>query len=215
MSPIVVAFAGRQNHAVPVTDPWLDRWLTLIADRSAGRPILELGCGGGRDSETLAAAGHAIVGLDVSAEAVARARARVPGAAFHVQDIRAPFPTPPGIGVVLASLSLHYFDSSETIALVNRIRDHLGPGGILLCRLNSTADVHHGASGHPRIADNFYLVDGASKRFFDRAAVDALFSEGWTVLSCVEQVVARYAQPKALWEVIVERAAMDPPDRAL
>jgi SAM-dependent methyltransferase len=113
-------------------DPWLERWLVLIAQRAAGRPVLELGCGGGRDSATLAAAGLAVIGIDRSPEAVARARARVPGATFHVQDVRAPFPVDAGIGVILASLSLHYFDWPETIALTRRIRDHLRPGGIVL-----------------------------------------------------------------------------------
>jgi hypothetical protein len=54
-------------------------------------------------------------------------------------------------------------------------------------------------------ADNFYLVDGIPKRFFDRAAVDRLFGSGWRVISVAEQVVARYREPKALWEVILER----------
>jgi SAM-dependent methyltransferase len=190
------------------TDPWLDRWLPLIAERAAGRPVLELGCGGGRDSATLAAAGHGVIGADISAKAVARARARVPAGQFHLQDVRAPFPVEGALGVILASLSLHYFDWAETLALLARVRDHLRPGGVLLCRLNSTADVHHGATGHPRIADNFYLVDGAPKRFFDRAAVDALFGDGWRILSCKEHVVDRYEQPKALWEVIAERATL-------
>lgn len=201
--------------AMADNDPWLDRWLMLIAERAGGQPVLELGCGGGRDSATLAAAGHAVVGVDLSVDAVARARARVPGAQLHAQDVRAPFPVAGGLGVILASLSLHYFEWPETVALVGRIRDHLRPGGVLLCRLNSTADVHHGATGYPRIADNFYLVDGEAKRFFDRAAIEALFVEGWDVLSCVEHVVDRYTQPKALWEVIVERTPMDPSDHPL
>lgn len=188
------------------TDPWLDRWLPLIAERAAGQAILELGCGGGRDSGTLAAAGHSIVGIDLSVAAVARAQSRVPAGRFHVQDIRAPFPIEVGLGVILASLSLHYFDWTETMALMVRLRDHLRPGGILLCRLNSTADIHYGATGHPRIADNYYLVDGSPKRFFDGEAVDALFAEGWQILSREEHTVDRYDQPKALWEVVAERA---------
>jgi SAM-dependent methyltransferase len=190
------------------TDPWLERWLPLIAERVAGQPIVELGCGGGRDSATLAAAGHGVVGIDLSDRAVARARARVPAGQFHVQDVRAPFPGNDGLSVILASLSLHYFEWAETLALVARIHRHLRPGGILICRLNSTADVHFGATGHPRIADNYHLVDGAPKRFFDRAAVDALFGEGWRMLSRGEHIVDRYEQPKALWEVIAERAIL-------
>jgi len=190
------------------TDPWLERWLPLIAERMADQPILELGCGGGRDSATLVATGYAVVGIDLSPTAVDRARTRVSGGQFHVQDVRDPFPIGGGLGVILASLSLHYFDWSETLALVTRVRDHLRPGGVVLCRLNSTADIHHGASGHPRIDDNFYLVDGAPKRFFDGAAVDTLFADGWRVLSREEHMVDRYKQPKALWEVIAERAIL-------
>lgn len=190
------------------TDPWLDRWLKLIAERAAGRPILELGCGGGRDSSTLAAAGHAVIGNDLSDTAIARVRERVPTGQFHVQDIRAPFPADEGLGVILASLSLHYFEWSETLDLVARIHRHLRPGGVLLCRLNSTVDVNFGATGHPRIAENYYLVDGSPKRFFDQAAVDALFGDGWRVLSRELHVVDRYEQPKALWEVIADRAIL-------
>ena len=58
-------------------DPWLDRWLPLIAERSRGEAILEIGCGSGADTATLAAAGHRVVAFDLSADSVARAQARV------------------------------------------------------------------------------------------------------------------------------------------
>lgn len=131
----------------------------------------------------------------------------MPSADFHCQDIRAPFPVGDGsVSVVLASLSLHYFSWPETTALVERIRQVLRPEGVLLCRLNSTNDHHFGASGHPPIAENYYLVDGEPKRFFDRAAVDKLFVRGWRTLSVGEKTIERYAQPKSVWEVILERA---------
>jgi SAM-dependent methyltransferase len=185
-------------------DPWLARWLKLIAERAAGLPVLELGCGGGHDSAVLTAAGLNVVGVDLSADAVERARQRVPSAEFHCQDIRAPFPLARA-GVVVASLSLHYFTWPETEALVGRIRRLLVPSGILLCRLNSTNDHHFGASGHPRIDDDYYLVDGAPKRFFDRAAVDRLFSPGWRMLSIEERTIDRYDLPKSVWEVVLEK----------
>jgi SAM-dependent methyltransferase len=199
--------ARRARVTLPtINDPWLARWLKLIGERAVGLPVLELGCGGGRDTEVLAAAGHRVVAVDLSPESVAKARTRVPRAEFHCQDIRAPLPVD-AAGVVVASLSLHYFPWPETEALVDRIRRVLRPAGVLLCRLNSTNDHHFGASGHPAIDENFYLVDGAPKRFFDRAAVDRLFSSGWQMLSAEERTIDRYDLPKSAWEVVLEKTS--------
>jgi len=198
-------------------DPWLGRWLPLARERAGSAPILELGCGPGGDTATLVEAGFRVVAIDRSAEAIAAARGRVPEAAaeFHCRDFREPFPpavaADAGVGVVVASLSLHYFPWAETRALADRIRATLWPGGVLLCRLNSTNDVHSGAGGgHPEIEPHYYSVNGRQKRFFDREAVDALFSDGWRTLSVEEMVIHRYALPKAAWEVVLEKP-MTPP----
>jgi SAM-dependent methyltransferase len=184
----------------------LQRWLALVRERAGGAPVLELGCGSGDDTATLLTAGHSVIAIDLSESSIAAAQAKVPGAAYHCQDIRAPFPArATGLGVVLASLSLHYFEWSETLTLAGRIRDTLRPGGVLLCRLNSTEDHHHGASGHPRIAENFYSVNGEPKRFFDRPSVEALFANGWHTLAAEERVTHKYAEPKWVWEVVVQR----------
>jgi SAM-dependent methyltransferase len=190
-----------------MNDPWLTPWLPLIASKIGGAPILELGCGAGRDTEVLVHEGYRVVGIDRSERAIDGARARLPSCEFHCQDLRAPFPpSARPVGVVLASLSLHYFTWPDTLALARRIRDTLQPGGVLLCRLNSTEDHHFGASGHPAIEPDYYRVDGEAKRFFDRAAVESMFADGWTVRHLAHRVVRRYEQPKALWEAVVERA---------
>lgn len=188
-------------------DPWLQRWLPLIAQRAAGATILEIGCGSGQDSAMLAAAAHALVGIDLSGRAIAGAKARVPGAQFHCQDLRAPFPVQPGgAGAVVASLSLHYFPWPETLALAQRIRETLRPGGVLLCRLNSTNDHHYGASGHPEIEPHYFMVEGEPKRFFDRADVERMFAAGWRFLALEETTFNRYEHPKTAWEAVLEPA---------
>lgn len=188
-------------------DPWLERWLSLIRERSSECPILELGCGTGRDTATLSAPGRQVVALDLSFVSLLRARLRAPRAQFHRQDLREPFPIgSAGAQVIVASLSLHYFPWSETIALVERIRDTLKPGGVLLCRLNSTGDTHFGAAGHRAIEENFYRVHGQPKRFFDQPSVERLFAKGWKILSLEETLIDRYALPKSVWEVVLERS---------
>jgi len=189
-------------------DPWLQDWLQLLRDRAGAAPILELGCGIGKDTAILVEAGFRVVAFDLSPHAIKRARAAVPQAEFLVRDIRAPFPvTAAEVGVIIASLSLHYFAWAETLALVERIRTTLRPRGALLCRLNSTNDRNYGAIGYPRIEDNYYLVQGEPKRFFDQTSIDAVFATGWRMLSVAERVIARYSQPKVVWEVILERVA--------
>lgn len=193
--------------AFSLKDLWLERWLPLLARHSANLPILELGCGSGQDSAVLAAAGHAVIGIDLSERSIAGVRARVPSGKFHCQDIRAPFPLPPGgAGAVVASLSLHYFPWPETLALAARIRETLRPDGVLLCRLNSTNDHHFGASGHPEIEPDYYMVDGEPKRFFNRAAVERLFAGGWRTIALEEKVIDRYERPKFVWEAVLEVA---------
>lgn len=185
---------------------WLERWLPLIRQCATDHRVLELGCGSGRDTELLARAGFRVVAVDVSTEAVEKARLRVPAAEFHCQDVRAEFPpTARGVGAVFASLSLHYFAWAETVALVRRIHDTLGPAGVLLCRLNSTDDHSFGASGFPQIERNFYLVDGQPKRFFDRSDVERLFEQDWHLVSIEPKAIDRYERPKHVWELALRK----------
>lgn len=187
-------------------DPWLDRWLPLLVKKAANLPVLELGCGSGDDSAVLAAHGFSVIGLDLREGALAEARARVPRAKFLQQDLRAPFPVGPGsVGAVLASLCLHYFPWAETETVVARIHAALRPGGVLLCRLNSTHDVHHGATGFPAIDDNYYRVDGHPKRFFDQSSVRRLFAEGWHRIAEEALITHKYEMPKHVWEVVAAK----------
>lgn len=188
------------------SDPWLDRWLPLIAERAGGMPVLEIGCGHGDDTATLVAAGHAVIGFDLSRAAVAITRLRVPSAWVECRDVRDPLPEGAReLGVVLASLSLHYFPWEETLRIVARIRDALRVQGILVCRLNSTEDRNFGAQGGVALEPGLFDVDGQPKRFFDRASAQALFAHGWEILSIEHVVTGKYLKPKAAWELVVAR----------
>jgi SAM-dependent methyltransferase len=185
-------------------DQWLQRWLPRMCERAGASAVLELGCGDGRDTAAMAEAGLHVVAIDLAADAIARARAAAPGAEFHVNDVRAPFPVH-AAPVIVASLSLHYFDWTETLAIIARIRATLGPRGLFIGRFNSTNDHNFGASGYPRIDDNYYLVRGRHKRFFDRDSIDTLFGVGWRTIAVGETTIQRYDEPKVVWEVVVEK----------
>jgi SAM-dependent methyltransferase len=187
-------------------DRWLERWLPLITDKAGAGPVFEIGCGYGDDTAALVAAGLDIVAIDLSGDNVAQARLRVPQARIEQRDIRASFPVDEAsVGVVIASLSLHYFPWTETVSIVSRMRAVLRSGGVLVCRLNSTEDHNYGATGHEPIEMGYYRVNGEPKRFFDRAAMDSLFAAGWNCLSLEQYTTNKYPMPKVVWEVVLEK----------
>jgi SAM-dependent methyltransferase len=156
------------------TDPWLERWAAILETSRQGK-ILELGCGGGRDSRYLTGFGLDVIACDYSREALEICRLTAPRTERRRIDISEPLPFPDeAFPVVLAGLCLHYFSWTRTMAIMAEIRRCLKPGGFMLMRVNSTADVHHGAAGHPEVEPGLYNVDGELKRFFDRKAVERL-----------------------------------------
>ena len=190
-------------------DSWLTRWLPMIRQHAEETPIFEVGCGSGADTATLVSAGLEVVAIDLSPAAIERARKYVPSATFLTRDVRQEFPQQvQGTGVIIASLSLHYFAWAETVTLFNRVQQTLRQGGLFVCRLNSTKDVNFGALGHPEIEPNYYQVEGEAKRFFNQASIELLLSNGWAILSLDHMSTNKYSKPKALWECLCTKSAV-------
>lgn len=199
----VAASGVRSLFGSSPSDDWLKRWLPVVAPLARQGVVLELGCGRGEDTALLCEAGLNVCAVDLSESWLELARGRAPKATFHCQDLRDPFPIAQ-TNVVIASLSLHYFDWAQTLQIIGRIQATLTPGGILLCRLNSTRDTHFGARGHEEIEPDFYRVNGQTKRFFNEPAIRAAF-DGWKVRHIEECLSYRYVLPKHVWEVVLER----------
>jgi SAM-dependent methyltransferase len=192
------------------SDPWLDRWLPALREAPAPARVLELGCDTGQDTAWLVAHGFDVVATDLSLEALQACARRVPQASCVQHDLRRPLPFADGaFGAVVASLCLHYFDWATTVAAVGEVRRCLAPGGLLLCRVNSSRDVLHGAGQGVELEPGFYRQDAhyaATKRFFDAAMLDRLFlASDWVERHREEHIIHRYAQPKVAWELAFQR----------
>ena len=190
-------------------DPWLERWLALIRETSAGGPVLELGCGNGRDTVDLLRAGCTVIVMDISMENLAECAKSAPEAKLLQMDIGKPFPfTDHNIPVIVASLSLHYFSWEVSLQISTELKRCIKAGGLLLARFNSTNDLHYGASSTVEIEPNFYQVGTRTKRFFDESSVRR-FLQGWEIQFLEENVIQRYQKPKWVWEAMAVILPLD------
>jgi SAM-dependent methyltransferase len=210
----------RQTHSVRLfcfiltsmkTDPWLERWRSLLCERSAGGSVLELGCGNGRDTNDLLSAGCHVIAGDISMQNLVECAQFVPQARCLQMDNSKPLPfAAASIDVIVASLTLHYFSWEVTMQIASELERCLKAGGILLARFNSTNDYNYGAASIDEIEPNFYKVRDSTKRFFDEHSVRS-FLQGWDVEFLEENIIHRYEKPKSVWEVL----AVCPRDEAV
>jgi len=187
-------------------DLWLERWRSVLESSRAGS-LLELGCGGGRDTRVLTGLGLRVIAADYAPEALELCRTSAPLAEVRLIDLREPLPFADGaFPAVLASLCLHFFPWAVTLDIMAEIRRCLNPGGFLLLRVNSSRERRAGEAS-PEVEPNLYLMQGRLKRFFDRDAVVRLAGTGWRLHAMEEQQVQRYGARKFLWEVLLEKEA--------
>ncbi len=87
---------------------------------------------------------------------------------------------------------------------MQEIKRILSPNGNLLARVNSTADINHGAGQGKKLEENFYFVEGYNKRFFSIEDAQKFFSIIGKV-KVREADMLRYTKLKKVIEVNAER----------
>ncbi|MFH8974463.1 class I SAM-dependent methyltransferase [Streptomyces sp. NPDC017890] len=119
------AFAGSSTHR---------RSLEWLLERLApGSRVLDVGSGTGRPTaETLAGAGHDVLGVDVSPVMVDLATRQVPAATFQCADVRDVPLADGSFDAVCVYFSLLQLDRREQADLVRHLVRVLKPGGWLV-----------------------------------------------------------------------------------
>lgn len=102
--------------------------LDLLAPQ-AGERILDLGCGTGDITQSIAERGAQVVGVDASADMIATARERFPALDFHVEDAAA-LPFEAEFDAVFTHAVLHWVTRADDV--IRGMRRALKPGGRLV-----------------------------------------------------------------------------------
>jgi SAM-dependent methyltransferase len=116
-------------------------WLARLRERvPAGGAVLDLGCGCGVPlARDLAAGGYEVIGVDLGAVQVERARRLVPAGRFlHADATQVGFP-PSSFDAVVSLYALIHMPLDEQPPLLGRIGRWLRPGGWLLATTGQRA----------------------------------------------------------------------------
>jgi len=194
---------------------WEGLWTRpfLVPLREGGaRDILELGCGTGHDAARLAGEGYLVTAIDVSGEAIGRARARFgPVARFLVADMtrRLPFPDR-GFDAVMSNVALHMFPDGVTRAVFAEVGRLVRPGGLFVFHVNALQDRPLRARRLPaRELEPDYVAEesGQTMHFFSEAYLRELLG-GWRELQLLSVPIRRRETGeliKQVWRGIARR----------
>lgn len=193
-----------ESDRKPKYDLWLDKYENTFIN-SKNIPIIDLGCGFGNDTFYLKKRGYEVIACDFSEKALIRLSNSIDNLNVKCFDLKDGLPfEDKSAKVVISDLSLHYFTWIDTQKIVKEINRVLEKDGILLCRVNSTKDINHGAGEGVEIEDNFYNNNGMLKRFFNEVKLRELFKE-WNIEFINETEIKRYKMSKIVWEILIKK----------
>ena len=185
-------------------DDWLEKFDEII--ENADLPIIDLGCGSGNDTLYLINKNKKVISCDLSENAISNIKKNFP----EILDAKVvnmldglPFDDN-SADLIIADLSLHYFNKNDTIYIINEIKRVLSNNGHLIFRVNSINDVNHGAGKGTEVEKNLFLTnDNRLKRFFDIEDINYFFGS-FEIEYIKEEIMTRYELEKRLYRGCVK-----------
>ena len=113
---------------------WVEKLLAKLDEQSA---VLELGCGGGGPLTRAIADRHRLLGVDISAKQIERARDRIPAGSFLQMDATEADFESNSFDAVVSLYTLGHVPRAEQAPLLGRIASWLRPGGWLLATMGT------------------------------------------------------------------------------
>lgn len=203
---------SKKRSSIPVYDLWLDEYKDIL-QKNKNHEILDLGCGIGADTLYLLERGYNVLSCDFSTEALKSVSNNIFNSKTLYLDMMKKFPIADNkYSLIIADLSLHYFNNETTIHIMSEIKRILKDGGILLSRVASINDFNFGAGQGEKLENNYYFEGDYTKRFFDLEDVNKYFSIIGNVEAKETQMTRNedeYSKPKKLYEIKVEKKALD------
>ena len=114
--------------------------LLSLLDPQPGEVILDLGCGTGHLTKTIAESGARAIGTDSSASMIASAQQTYPDIEFLVADART-YTSPATFDAIFSNATLHWIPEAEQVAQC--MATSLKPGGRLILEMGGKGNIAH------------------------------------------------------------------------
>lgn len=198
---------SKRRSSIPAYDLWLDEYKDIL-EQNKKNTILDLGCGIGADTLYMLERGYDVLSCDFSNEALKSIQDNIPNSKTLYLDMMKDFPIEDNTySLIIADLSLHYFDNETTIHIMKEIKRILKKDGILLSRVASVNDFNFGAGVGEELEKNYYFEGDYTKRFFDLEDINKYFGIIGSVETEETQMTrneAEYSKPKMLYKIKVK-----------
>jgi cyclopropane fatty-acyl-phospholipid synthase-like methyltransferase len=179
------AYRDTETYFGGAADPLLEKWAPCLESR---RPVLDVGCGQGRNSVYLARQGLTVHAIDPSRVAIDQLQHRISEEKWTIRTICAGFADtdmePDDYGGVLVFGLVQELEWPDVGSLTEFCRRHLAADGLLLVTAFSTLDpiytFHHRtwqSIGH----NSFRNLEGGIRTYLEPDQILTLF-DGYDVL---------------------------------
>ena len=186
---------------------WIKKYLDYF-NMKMGHMIVDLGCGKGANSIYLHERGFNVLACDFSPSALGFINQTYPSIQTRCFDMVHEFPDDiKDVGIVLASLSTHYFTLDDTIKLYDNIRAALTLGGYFIFRVNSKKEFEYKNKANVAgiLEEDYYILkDGTTKRYFDVDSVSQLLN-GFSIIQVNEDESLYHSNEKYYIEGVAQK----------
>ena len=198
-------YSNRSN--IPKDTEWIEKYSKYLNTKK-NYTVVDLGCGKGVNSIYLKNQGFNVIACDFSPVAINFINETYPSIQTRCFDMINEFPNDiKNIGIVLASLSTHYFSFDDTTQLYSNIRNMLEPTGYFVFRVNSKKEfeINNKAYVAGTIEKDYYtLSDGSVKRYFDIDSIST-FLKGFSIVKINESACGYHGQEKHFIEGVAQK----------
>lgn len=182
-------------------DIWINKYSDIFNKIPKGK-ALDLGCGLGQYTKFMLDNGFEVTSADISIEALNKLKESLPETETIQLDMSEKLPFEDNqFELIIANLSIHYFDEKTTKQLISEIKRILKPGGYFIGSVNSSKCIEFIKDHIVKIEDNYYSEPGRNIRLWNKEQFEEFFKDFERVV--LEEVrITRWNRPKDMWEFI-------------